>query len=207
MKNPDEIINDPLKSTLFGKFYERIVSEWLKNIEGFDVFEGKPRVYWADVDFNKKDEIKAAEMLNDSLRDRKENKKYCTPDGLLTRDGEFYLWEAKNWPLWSEGKEPATQLRDVMADLPQLLAKKCTYRKQGYKIDGFIFSWWKKPPESDDIIIKEYNEIINPGMLKIYYTSDILSDCIKNKYEWYLEIIETEKERMNTLFKDLSGIE
>ncbi len=143
MKNPDEIIDDATKATLFGRFYERIVREWLRNIEGFDVLDGKPRVYWKDVDFNGNGRIETAKILDTYLKDKKENNKYCMPDGLLSKSGKFYLWEAKNWHRWSEGKDPATQLMDVISSLPQILATKCIYQKQEYKIDGFIFSWWK----------------------------------------------------------------
>ncbi len=60
-------------------------------------------------------------------------------------------------------------------------------------------------PENSSQISKEFNQIISPRIFKIYYTSEVLSDCIKEKYEWYLKIIADEKRRIDTFFKDISG--
>ena len=42
MTSADKIINDPIKSTLFGKFYEHILLGGL-NERGFTPCDGKPR--------------------------------------------------------------------------------------------------------------------------------------------------------------------
>lgn len=39
-----EILTNPIRSTLFGKFYEEIIRCWFVT-EGFTVYKGKPRVY------------------------------------------------------------------------------------------------------------------------------------------------------------------
>ncbi len=51
METGSQIVNDSVKATLFGKFYERIVREWLKEKKGFIPFDRKPRIYWKDVEF------------------------------------------------------------------------------------------------------------------------------------------------------------
>ena len=138
MKNANEIINDPIKSTLFGKFYERIILEWLKEEKGFTRFEGKPRIYWKDVELINGDS-KSAHRLNEVLKRYKNEKQFCTPDGLLEKNGKFYIWEAKNWPLYNEGKKPLSQLEDLVFSMPLIQAKKAVYRSKKYNIDEFYF--------------------------------------------------------------------
>jgi len=48
MKNANEIINDPIKSTLFGKFYEKIVLRWFKEKGCFTPLDGKPLCFGAE---------------------------------------------------------------------------------------------------------------------------------------------------------------
>lgn len=205
MKDPDDIINDPIKATLFGKFYEKIVLRWFENVEEYKVFEGKPRVYWRDVRFPVKATNDFAEKMNKKLSELKQTRRWCTPDGFLEKDGRYYIWEAKNWPLWTENKDPLVQLTDVLSDLPQILSKNVMYKNAFYEVDGFLFSWWKEPENVKDLE-NIVSNILKPGIFKIYYTSDVLKDCIENKYEWYIEIIDKEKSRVETLFNDLLGI-
>lgn len=46
MKNPNEIINDSVKSTLFGKFYEKIIAGWIREATEFTPLNGKSRIFW-----------------------------------------------------------------------------------------------------------------------------------------------------------------
>ncbi len=203
MKKPNEIINDPVKATLFGKFYEKIILGWLKEIKGFKVFDGKPRVYWKDVEFAKGNG-EGTSKLNTILKKYKEERQYCTPDGFLQKDGKYYIWEAKNWPLWTEGKKPIDQLRDVLFTMPLILTTKAVYRGREYNVDGILFSWWSKP-EGTESLLKEINSLTAPRTFEIFYTDEILEDCIKNKYPWYIDIIEKEKNRIDELWTDLLG--
>ena len=201
MKNADEIINDSIKATLFGKFYEKIVSGWFKEKEGFTHFDGKPRIYWKHVEYVRGNSGPVS-RLNEVLRKCKNEKQFCTPDGFLQKNSKYYIWEAKNWPLWSEGKKPLDQLRDLLFSMPLILATKAIYRTNEYSVDGILFSWWSKPKEVESLL-REINTLIAPRTFEIFYTSDILEDCIQNKYSWYLQIIAEEKVRIDELFRDL----
>lgn len=203
MKKRQWIINDPVKATLFGKFYEKIVSGWLKEKRDFTPFEGKPRIYWKDVESVKGDREPVIK-LNKILEKYKKDKQFCTPDGFLQKDGKFYIWEAKNWPLWSEGKKPLNQLRDLLFSMPLILATKAVYRTQEYNVYGILFSWWSKPGGAESLL-REISTLIAPRTFEIFYTAEILEECIQNKYPWYLRVINEEKERIDELFRDLLG--
>ncbi|MHC1682731.1 MAG: hypothetical protein AB6733_07255 [Clostridiaceae bacterium] len=208
MKNANDIINDPIKSTLFGKFYEKIVLGWLKERCSFTPFCGKPRIYWKDVGLlNRNDE--QALRFNEALDKYKKERQFCTPDGFLQKEGKFYIWEAKNWPLWSEGKTPLNQLRDVISSMPLFLATKGVYKTQEYNIDGLLFSWWSKPGGSEekevDQLLQDVRGSIAPRTFELFYTAEILEECIQNQYSWYLRIIDEEQARIVTLFEDLLG--
>jgi hypothetical protein len=206
MKKAKDIINDPIKATLFGKFYEAIIKGWLMTEGGFTANDGKPRVYWKDVESKGNGE----HPLNKALRQYHQSKKYfCTPDGFLQRDGRNYIWEAKNWPFWTGGQKPLDQLRDTLFSMPVILTTKAVYRTDNKDIDGFLFSWWSKPEgaKSEEVenLVKEVNDIIAPQTFKIFYTNDILEDCIQKNYSWYSPIIEREEARMKELFEGLHG--
>jgi len=203
MRSTDEIINDSIKATLFGKFYEKIVLGWFKEKEGFIPFEGKPRIYWKDVKSLNRDS-EAVSNLNELLKKYKKEKQFCTPDGLLQKEDKFYIWEAKNWPLWSEGKKPLVQLKDLLFSMPLIFATTAIYRTQKYNVHGILFSWWSKP-EGVKSLLRKINTLIAPRTFEMFYTDDILEECIQNKYPWYLQIIEGEKERIDGLFRDLLG--
>ncbi|MEO0126811.1 MAG: hypothetical protein ABIL44_03560 [candidate division WOR-3 bacterium] len=203
MKNANEIINDPIKSILFGKFYEKIVSGWLKERGGFTTFDGKPRIYWEDVEFAQ-GISGLVSKLNMILKKCRNENQFCTPDGFMEKDGKYYVWEAKNWPLWSEDKKPLNQLTDLLYSMPLILATKAIYRTKEYEVSGILFSWWSKP-DGVEYLLKEINGLIAPRTFEIFYTADILEDCIKNKYPWYLQIVKEEKEKIDELFRDLKG--
>ncbi len=205
MKKPNEIINDPVKATLFGRFYEKIILRWFEEIKGFTVFEGKPRVYWKDVEFAKGNG-EGVNKLNTILKKYKQEKHYCIPDGFLKKDGRYYIWEAKNWPLWTEGKSPINQLRGLLFSMPLILTTKAVYRNVEYEVNGILFSWWSKP-DGVESLLEETNKLIAPRTFEIFYTNEVLQDCIKNKYSWYLEIIKKEKSKIDELWRDLLGDE
>jgi len=54
-------------------------------------------------------------------------------------------------------------------------------------------------------LLREISILITPRTFQIFYTADILEQCIQNKHSWYLRIIEEEKTRIDGLFRDLLG--
>ena len=203
MKDGNNVIDTPVKSTLFGKFYEGIVLGWLRENEHFIPADGKPRIYWKDVEPVGGDNVPASK-LNKSLQKCKTEKQFCTPDGLLQKEGKCYIWEAKNWPLWKEGKTEFNQLRDLLLSLPHILATKADYRTEKKTIHGFLFSWWSEPTGAN-ALLEEIRSLIAPRSFEIFYTKRILEDCIEKQYPWYLQIIDKEKLGVDKFFNDLLG--
>ena len=50
----------------------------------------------------------------------------------------------------------------------------------------------------------EIKQIINLPF-KIYFTSNIIDDCRKEKYEWYQKLINEQKGNIEGFFKELLG--
>jgi len=201
------------RSTLFGKFYERILRGWLEEkrhstlVRWQDSAVHKPRIYWRNVsvdgfDFSQQQGLK--EQMAESLRQKAS---HCTPDGVFEKERRFYIWEAKNWPLYPE-KGPRSQILTYLASNPWVLARTFNFSGIQYKISGFWFSYWCNK-EEDEIEIQEVEQIINSiigsGRLEIIPTDRILGDCITNQYPWYIEIIEQERENVEQFFDQLLG--
>ena len=155
------------------------------------------------MEFSQKDND-SARKLNEVLERIKKDRQFCTPDGLLKKNDEYYVWEAKNWPLWSEGKKPLDQLSDLLFSMPLILTTKAVYRAKEYEVGGFLFSWWS-PPEGVEFLLMRMKLLIAPRTFEIFYTADVIEECIKNKYPWYLQIIKEEKVRIGEFFEDLLG--
>ena len=202
-----KILNDSIKSTLFGKFYEKIISSWFRE-KGYEVEEGKPRIYWNSINLEERKERNdfASKLYATLNKYKKEGKEYCTPDGFMKKDNRYFVWEAKNWALWTEGKKPLDLLSDTLSSMPLILATTAIYRTKKYHIDGFLFSWWSKPDGAESLI-EEIKKSIAPRTFEIFYTAKILDDCINNKdkYSWYIDIINDVEEIVDKLFKDLRG--
>ena len=193
------ILTNPIKSTLFGKFYEEIIRGWFE-AKGFIVYEGKPRVYWKDQPTpSKKESSRLKSKLIDLLERYKKEKQFCTPDGLLERGGRYFIWEAKNWPLW-----PLDKMDDVLSEAPWLLTKVATYRKAKYNVNGIIFSWWSKPENADEIV-DDVRKCISPNTFDVYYTQEILQECINTLPNWYVKIIKSHKQDIANFFEQLLG--
>lgn len=201
MEDISEVIDDPTKSTLFGRFYEEIVSTWLVEVDGLKKYEGKPKVEWTEVQ-PASGEGEAVTDLNWQLKANKAGKHYCIPDGLFTKDSKHYLWEAKNWPQWSTWTPGLERLKSGLHFLPVVLAKRATIGGKPIVIDGFIFSWWSRP-EGAAKTEDEFKRIVSPREFRIVYTSEVLADCIDKNYGWYRSIISRERDRANQLFDGL----
>jgi hypothetical protein len=197
------------RSTLFGRFYERLVARWLEENEGFklarhpDGAPHKPRIYWktidpAHFDFAQEDEFRAG--LDQIL---KSNKSHCTPDGLFGKDNNWYLWEAKNWPLYPEAG-PKQQILKYLSSNPWVLAKTCVM--EGQKgISGFLFSFWDMKSEIKTCIESRINRLVGNGKMRIVLTKSILDDYVQKQYNWYQEIIRQEQGNVVCFFNQLLG--
>jgi len=89
--------------------------------------------------------------------------------------------------------------------MPLILATNVVYKTQEKTIDGILFSWWSKP-EGIETLLGEIKNLIEPRTFEIFYTAAILEDCIKNRYSWYLQIVQEEKAKIDELFRDFQGI-
>lgn len=193
------IITNPVRSTLFGKFYEEIIRGWFKT-KGFIVYEGKPRVYWKDQPIpHIKERTTFESKLINSLIQYKKERQFCTPDGFIRKDGRYFVWEAKNWPLWFN-----EEMGDFLEDASWLLTKVVTYRGTRYRINGIIFSWWSKP-ENEREILENVRNCISPISFDVYYTKDILQECVSTVPDWYVKIIKSHKQDIADFFEQLLG--
>lgn len=181
---------DSIRSTFLGKFYEGIVANWLEEKEGFVHQKGKPQVWWNEIlELKPTDEFST--NLNESLKAKKKDNQHTYSDGLFEKNGELYLWEAKNWPKWNEGKKLYKQVKDLLSISPYILAKQVKIGGQNKKIKGLLFSWWEKFENYEEL--QKYISSLVGIPFKFYFTSDILDDCRENKYDWYIRLIKEQK--------------
>ena len=214
-KNKEGIKYGSTRATLFGKFYERILVEWLEKERHCSAERWpsrqvrKPRIYWRNVsvegfDFSGQEELR--QQMVDSLRDKGS---HCIPDGLFQKQGKYYVWEAKNWPLYPE-KGPRSQILTYIGLNPWVLAKTFDLSGREFEISGLWFSYWCNKPE-DEREIKEVERIVSTivgeGRFEIILTDKALDDCITNQYLWYARIVEQEKGNVERFFSQLLGQE
>jgi len=207
------------RSTLFGKFYERIIAKWieekedykLKRHENFSVH--KPRIYWNTISLegfnftnnNIKDNfVMTKEEIEKPLENLKK-RSHCTPDGVFEKESKYYIWEAKNWPLTPEKGGPKKQIKNYLCSNPWIFARKFSLDRPGLHISRFIFSWWDMEIPDKEYIEKYINTILGENKFSIMLTEGILTDCIKNNYPWYRDIIGEEKKNIEEFFNQLLG--
>jgi hypothetical protein len=199
------------RSTLFGKFYERIIANWLEKEKDYELKRRpnravhKPRIYWNKIsldNFNFAEEstfeTKAEKFLHG-------HRSHCTPDGLFERRGKSYIWEAKNWPLYPE-KGPESQIWNYFSNNPWILARTFDYEGNELEISGFLFSFWDMEIPVKKRIENKVNKIIGENKFEIILTKEIMKACIHNKYDWYVQIIDQEKNNIDKFFDQLLGI-
>ena len=191
-----EILSNSLRSTLFGKFYEEIFRGWFKT-KGFKVKEGKPRIYWNEQPIPKKVISSFHNKLIDTLKEKQKNN-HCIPDGLLEKNQNIFVWEAKNWPQWYE------TINDFIWSSPWILAKTVNYRTKSYSINDFILTWWNRL-KNEYQILNNVKNCIKSITFEIFYTKEILNDCILKKPEWYIKIINKKQNDVIEFFKQLKG--
>lgn len=196
------------RSTLFGKFYERILAVYIETELGYKMIRkdndnsvSKPRIYWKKVSGKQKGDWLSQQRIEKSL---KRKVSHCTPDGVFKKGGKYYIWEAKNWPLYPE-KGPIPQLKNYFEENPWIFANLFTVEGKEHYIDSFLFSFWDMEDEEKTFIKENINQAIGKGKFKLLLTKPILEECIKNQYEWYLNIVKQEKKNVDRFFKQLLG--
>lgn len=204
---------DSVRSTVFGKFYEGIIAGYLIKQEKFE-YLGKPNVYFRDKNTYSKnvENIQSEDpfivKLNESLG--KEKRTHTNSDGLLKNGKKYYLWEAKNWPKWNEGKKLDKQVEDLLSSSTWLLAKSVYLKGKQISIDGIFFSWWDFRDEQNSYekefknLEKEVTNLLHIEF-RIIYTSQIISNCREKKYEWYYKLINEQKNNIEDFFEELLG--
>lgn len=194
-----KIISNSIRATLFGKFYEKIIRKWFETELGFIVYQGKPRIYWKEQPpLNVDNPTQNMLNLSKYLESYKQSRSFCTPDGLLIKERKYFIWEAKNWPKWYE------PIDNVIWRSPWLIAKKVDYRKEKIEVKGIIFSWWSRP-RNEEQLLAEVRKCVTPNSFDIYYTSEILNECLSKKPEWYIDIVTMEKKDIIEFFQELLG--
>jgi len=204
---------DSIRATLFGKFYEGIIAKWLEEKEGYIHLRGRACVYWKCIEefLNpSKDSLPESERtiinidsLNKSLKQKKENNTRANLDGLFEKADVLYLWEAKNWPKWDEGKPLKKQVEDILKRSPWLLTKVVKHDGKYKPIGGILFSWWQKF-EGWERLQEDISRIINLPFI-FYFTSEIIDDCRQKRYEWYKKLINEQKKNIDNFFRELLG--
>ena len=195
---------DSIRSTLFGKFYEGIIAKWLQEHDKYILIDGKPCVYWVNTKslYNASDKA-FQQRINSALKKKKQKNVRTNSDGFFTKASNNYLWEAKNWAKWSEGKTVYNQVLDLLSSSPWLLAKEVKHNGEFKAVNGILFSWWQKFDRYHDIEKQISSNIRIP--FKFYFTSKIIDDCRIEKYDWYLKLINEQKENIDDFFKELLG--
>jgi len=189
---------DSIRSTVLGKFYEGIVAKWL-DTHGYTFQEGKPCVYFKD--------LQIPGTLPDYRKSLKNNKKIHTnSDGLFLRttSQEHYLWEAKNWPKWSGGLRDRNQIEKIFKTTPWVFAKQVRHKGKDKPLSGIIFSWWKRFDG-----FREFEKTTSETIglkFKLYFTSEIIDDCRKEQYPWYIKLIEEQRHNMKDFFSELLAV-
>jgi len=218
-ENVDESNYGSTQATLFGKFYERIVSKWIELEKGCkrepsDSTESKihkPRVYWNSIRTDDFDFAEHQDLKEGMAGALKKLKSHCTPDGAFTKDGKWYVWEAKNWPLYPQNGSK-NQILDYLTDHPWVLAHELELCRVKYPIAGFWFSFWCRDTDEEEEIREAeqvIKSIVGTDRFEIILTDKILDACIDNpemeRYAWYPTIIDQERQHVEGFFNRLQS--
>ena len=192
-----------VRSKVFSTFYEDLWRRYFP-YHGFEPAVGKPRIYWRDVTPPASLPTPNWARLSGALDLKRSNASHCYPDGLLHRGGQNYVWEAKNWipGLFSE----TTRFENLVWNFPWLLAQQIDYRGKPLQIHGFCVSWWRNEPGTAETV-QEINEALTPRTLEVFFTADMLADCIEHQYPWYLDLVKEKRLRINKFFDALASCE
>jgi hypothetical protein len=189
-----------MRAKLFGAFYEDIWRGYLPSL-GFKLMPGKPRIYWTDIKRPADSSGEGIRRLTDELDKKLRSARYCTPDGLLECDGQFLVWEAKNW---IRELFPSPTLAEAMWTFPWLLADEAHYQNRRYPVSGFVISWWKRESGIHEAIAALQDQL-GKSSLRVFFTTDMLEDCVTNDYDWYRDLIAAYRDNVSQFFDGLLG--
>ena len=192
-----------VRSKVFSTFYEDLWRCYFPS-RGFEPADGKPQIFWRDVTTPARLSTPNWARLSKALKLKCGKGSHCYPDGLLYQDGQNYVWEAKNWipELFSETRP----FKDLVWNFPWLLAQQVVYRGKPLQIHGFCISWWRNEPGTAETV-QEINEALAPRTLEVFFTADMLADCIEHQYPWYVDLVKEKRLRINNFFDALANCE
>lgn len=201
------------QATLFGKFYERILSRWIEQELGCkrepsDSAKSaihKPRVYWRSIGIDGFDFAEHQDLKDGMAEALTKLRSHCTPDGAFTKDGKWYVWEAKNWPLYPQNGS-GKQILDYLKDHPWVLAHELELCGVRHPIAGFWFSFWCRDAKQEALIREAeqvIKSIVGTDRFKIILTDEVLDDGIEKQHPWYLEVVGQEREHIEAFIDKL----
>lgn len=184
---------------LFAKFYEDLLREHFKH-NGYEVYSGKPRIFWKTISPPSKTYGDNHASLIDSLKSLQRNGVHCTPDGLFKRDNAYFVWEAKNWV---QELYPSP-FADRIWNFAWLLAKQVEYKGQTHDLSGFVISWWERE-EGMNEALAELRKCVSPLSVDLVITKEILNKCITAQDQWYINLVKDKRKNINQFFDVLLG--
>ncbi len=184
---------------LFAKFYEDLLREYFRH-SGYQVLAGKPRIYWENIPVPSNIRGDKYKRLVSRVESLKKSAIYCTPDGLFVRNGDYLVWEAKNWV---QELYPSPFAERVW-DFAWLLSRQVDYKGQTYDLSGFVISWWEREDGMDEALA-ELRKCVRPITVDLVITKEVLQECIIAQHNWYLTLIRDRQENINQFFDVLLG--
>jgi hypothetical protein len=85
-----------MRAFLFSQFYEDLLRQYFNNNE-YNVYQGKPKIHWNKIEIPSTIHGENCLKLVNRLKKLQQKSSHCIPDGLFVRNGQYFVWEAKNW--------------------------------------------------------------------------------------------------------------
>ncbi|MEM3640706.1 MAG: hypothetical protein QXH37_02125 [Candidatus Bathyarchaeia archaeon] len=200
-----ERFSDEVLVSMFGKFYEKILEQYLESYEKYRALktDGKATVWFSSGILQKfekfylKETISRTnlELFKETVQDIKKRidnnrtkKAKCHPDGIVQKNNKYYLWEAKCEPRSIVKRAWWWPIKRRIKDFDWFLADEVTVsitgKAQQIPISGYILFWWDKPKVKTERT--EHQDIIK----KMKVAADIL---------------DAQQAKINEFFKELKG--
>jgi hypothetical protein len=188
-----------LRATFFGKFYEEILKGYFEKEEHFKVHPYKPRVLLDHIRNSSILQREEYSFINNCKNHIKElvakGRKIFIPDFLIEKEGRRFLVEAKVWPAWL-GEKPQKRDNRLSHEVAQryfidyvwLLSEKCSIGGSTVDVHGKMIVWWERSEDHENI--KNDYSVWLGQTFDLRYMREILMKLIKERPEWYIEIIK-----------------